>query len=439
MNNWARRLLALGVLLSLPLAAEVRSLTILHTNDLHARLSPLDNGRGGFAVLASVIQRERAHCTDCILLNAGDLVQGSPVSTIFQGLPVYEIANLLHFDASTIGNHEFDYGWMQVRKFIQTANYPIVSANVTGADGQLLAPHPYVILNVNGLRVGIIGAITDDLATLSTPKLLEQWHATPVVTTVRKYAAELRGKTDLIVLLGHINGTEESQFLNTVPEIPVLVTGHLHNGLKEARTRDGRILVRVKSYGEELGRLELRVDTDQKAPVSWTWKRIPVDGREAAPAPDVAAQVSRWEGEVARRVDVPLAISKRRFTARQLKTVLEQAIREETGADIAWINEGGVRDGLPQGQLMVRNIWNVMPFDNRIVFGKFKGKDLPAVVIGRSVIDPNREYTLAVTDFTAANEGAPDQLHATGLAFGGDGGMLRDVLVDWFRKKKVIE
>jgi 2',3'-cyclic-nucleotide 2'-phosphodiesterase (5'-nucleotidase family) len=61
-------------------------------------------------------------------LFAGDLVQGTPVSTIFHGLPVYEVANLFGFDAATLGNHEFDYGWMQVRKFIQTANYPMVTA-----------------------------------------------------------------------------------------------------------------------------------------------------------------------------------------------------------------------------------------------------------------------------------------------------------------------
>src|SRR6266567_3316732 len=76
-----------------PLAAEVRSLTILHTNDIHAGLTPLDNRQGGFAYLATVIRRERANCIDCLLLNAGDMVQGSPVSTIFHGLPVYELGN----------------------------------------------------------------------------------------------------------------------------------------------------------------------------------------------------------------------------------------------------------------------------------------------------------------------------------------------------------
>ena len=439
MGKRTGRRLALGLLLAAQLGAEIRSLTILHTNDLHARLTGLENGRGGFAALAAVIRREREHCSDCILLNAGDLAQGTPVSTIFQGEPVFEIANLFGIDAATLGNHDFDYGWLQTRKFIQTAKYPIVSANMVGAKGQLFAPKPDVILNVNGLRVAVIGAMTEELRTLSTPKLMGEWHTAPLIETARRYAAELRSQADLVVLLGHINGAEENQMLSLAPEIPVLVTGHLHSGLEREVVRGGRILVRVKGYGEELGRLELKVDTDKKAPVSWSWKRIPVDGRRVQPAPDVATMVKRWEDEVTKRVDQPLATSKRKLDKTEVKRLIEQAMREETGADFAFINMGGVRDIVPKGQLLVRNIWNIMPFDNRVVFGKFKGSALPPVVVGTHKVDPDREYTLAVTDFTAANQGAEEQLQATGLEFPGDGGLLRDLLIDWFRKKNVID
>jgi len=439
MNKRTRRWLALGLLVAAPLGAEIRSLTILHTNDLHARLTPLENQQGGFAYVATAIEREREHCTDCILLNAGDLVQGTPVSTIYHGLPVFEIANLFHFDAATLGNHEFDYGWPQVRKFMQVANYPVVSANMVGADGKLFTAQPYVILKVNGLRVAVIGAMTDDLINLTTPESMGEWHAAPVFAAVRKYAAEVRDRSDLIVLLAHITGEEETRFLNDAPEIPVLVTGHLHTGLKHAVTRDGRILVRVKSYGEELGRLELKVDTEKKAPVSWTWKLIPVDAKTLPPDAEIAAQVEHWENAVKERVDQPLALAKRSFTRPQVRDLMERAMRDQTGADFAFVNLGGVRDTLPAGQLLVRNIWNIMPFDNQVVFGKFKGRDLPLVVVGERHVEPDREYTLAVTDFTAANQGAKEQLQSKGLVFPGNGGLLRDLLVDWFRKKKVIE
>lgn len=439
MHPWIRRRLALALLACTPVAAEIRTLTILHTNDLHARMMPLASQRGGFAFLATAIRRERAGCKDCILLNAGDVAQGSPVSTIFHGLPIFEVANLFGYDAGTLGNHDFDYGWMQTRKFMQTAKYPIVSSNVVDGEGQLFAAKPYVILTVNGLRVAVIGVMTDDLKTLTVPRLMEQWHTTPALETARKYAAELKAKSDLIILLGHITPREELGFLAGAPEIPVLVTGHAHNGMPQPLMQDGRILVRVKGYAEELGRLELKVDTEKKAPVEHTWKRIPIDSTSSAPAADVAAAVKRWEDEVSARVDQPLAVSARAFDKRGVKALIEEAMRTGTGADFAFMNSGGVRDVIPKGQLMVRNIWDIMPFDNRVVVGKFKGRDLPAVVLGGRQVEPDRDYTLAVTDFTAANQGTAENLRSTGLEFPNDVGLLRDVLLDWFRKKKLIE
>ncbi len=419
--------------------AEVRSLTILHTNDVHARLLPLDTHLGGFAYLATVIRRERAHCSDCILLNAGDLVQGTPVSTIFHGLPVYELGNLFGYDAATLGNHEFDYGWMQARKFIQTANYPIVTSNMVDAAGEPFTPKPYVILTVNKLRVAVLGAMTQDLRTLTTPVLLGQWRVQPLVATVRKYAVELREKADLVVLLAHITAAEEDTLMAQAPEIPVMVTGHIHTGIPEAKSRDGRVLVRAKGYGQEVGRLELQVDTEKKAPVSWIWKHVLVDSTKEEPDTAMARRVKRWEDQVTARVDQPLAVANRRFEKRDVKVLIEQALRDQTGADFAFMNYGGVRDVLPQGQVLVRNIWDIMPFDNRVVVGTFKGRDLPAVVVGTRTVEPARDYTLAVSDFTAANQGTNENLRSAGLQFPDDVGLMRDILVDWFRKKKVIE
>ncbi len=421
------------------LPAEIRTLTILHTNDLHARLSPLENGHGGFAYLTTAIKRERQNCADCIFLNAGDLVQGTPVSTIYRGEPVYLLSNLLGFDAATLGNHEFDYGWAQARKFLQIAKYPIVSANVLNGSGQTLTPQSYVILKVNGLRVAVIGGMTDSLKTLTTPKTLGEWHAAPVLATVRKLAAELRAQSDLVVLLAHIDGPEEQAFLHTAPEIPVLVTGHIHTGLAEALSFDGRVDVRVKSYGEELGRLELKIDTAKKVPVSWTWKRIPIDSRQIKPDPEMAREVATWEAAVATQVDRPLGVSKRALNKDQLKALIERALREETHADFAWMNLGSIRDILPQGQLLERHIWNIMPFDNEVVVGTFRGRDLPPKVAGGRKLDPDREYTLAVSDYTAANQGTDENLGTSGLQFPRDAGPLRGMLIDWFRKQKVVE
>ena len=339
----------------------------------------------------------------------------------------------------TLGNHEFDYGWMQARKFIETAKYPIVTANLVNNAGELFTPKPYVILHVNGLRVAVIGGMTEELPTLTNPKAMGDWHPLPAVETLRKYVAELRGKADLMVLLAHIDGAEEQLCLDSVPEIAVSITGHIHDGLTEARSHDGRVLVRMKCYGEELGRLDLQVDTATGKLANWKWTKIPVDSAAIAPAADVATLVNQWESPVKELVDRPLAVSRRAFTKSEVKTLIERALCEETGANFAFLNADGVRDSLPQGQLLERHIWNIMPFDNTVVVGTFKGKDLPAVVLAGRKVDPEREYTLAVSNFTASNQGTDENLRTTGLKFPNEVGMMRDLILDWFRKKKAIE
>jgi 5'-nucleotidase / UDP-sugar diphosphatase len=433
------RALLLAVLALAPAYPQTRSLTILHTNDVHARFAPLDNKMGGFPYLATAIRQQREGCHDCLLLNAGDLVQGSPVSTLFHGLPIFEAANLFHYDAATLGNHDFDYGWMQTRKFIRTANYPIVSANMVNGNGELFTAKPYLILQVNGLRVAVIGAMTEDLKNLSTTTLLGAWHAGPLLETVRRYARQARAEADLVVLLAHITNDDEKAVLAGVPEVNVVVSGHVHSGLKEAISQGNRMVVRCRGNSEELGRLELQVNPAEKSVTSWTWKKIPIDSTKLAAAADVAAEVKKWDAEVTKRVDRPLAVSRHKFEKPDLKRLMERAMRAETGADFAFMNQGGVRDILPEGPLLVRHIWNIMPFDNLVVFGKFRGKDLPKVVVGDRQVEPDKEYTLAVSDFTAANQSAASQLQTAGLKFSSDGPLLRDLLIDWFRKTKVVE
>jgi len=426
-----------GALVALQLAAEIRTLTILHTNDLHSQLSPLANHEGGFAYLAAAIRHEREGCVDCILLNAGDLAQGPPVSSLFQGVPVFEIANMLGFDAATLGNHDLDYGWQQTQKFTEIAKYPIVTSNLVNSQNQLLTPKPWVILKVNGLRVGIIGAMTNDLDVLQSPLVMGDFHTIPSVETVRKYAAEIRGQCDLIVVLAHITPSEEQAFLKE-PGIPVIVSGHLHAGLEQAMSTPGHVLVRVKYYGEELGRLELKVDTEKKSVVSWTWKKIPIDSDRIVPASNVAAEVKVWEDKVSAIVDKPIAMASRTLSNPEVRTLMEDAMKDATGADFAFANADSVRGTLPKGQMLLRNAWNVMMFDDRIVVGTFRGRELPAVVTAGHSIDPDKVYKLAVLDFTAANQETDENLRTKGLQFPDDGGLARDALIDYMRKRKVV-
>jgi 2',3'-cyclic-nucleotide 2'-phosphodiesterase (5'-nucleotidase family) len=438
-RSFLRLLLSLAPLLAqTPAQENVRPLTILHSNDLHAHLTPDDMGLGGFARLATAVRSERANCAACLYLNAGDLVQGTPVSTYFHGSPIYEISNGLGIDVGTLGNHEFDYGSRRVQEFAKIAHYPVLSANVVDARGASITGKPYVIKTMGGIRVAIIGVVLGDLVNLTSADSVAPFHVLPVVETVRKYARELRDQSDVIIVLGHIHDVQEVRaILQEVPEVSVVVAGHTHKGYPEMMKVDGRIAVLVNGYGTQLGRLDLKVDLASKKLRSAEWKKIPIDAT-IQPDPQVAREVAKWEGKVSKLVDIPIGEATRRIEGKELHALLERAVAEETGSDLVFINEGNVRDVFPKGQLLARHVWNIFPFENHIVIGKFKGSELPKVMTDRGGIDPNREYTFATTDYTMQNQAQADELGTTGMVFPKIDRLERDVIIEWIKKKKVL-
>jgi 2',3'-cyclic-nucleotide 2'-phosphodiesterase (5'-nucleotidase family) len=419
---------------------DIRPLTILHSNDLHAQLTPTPEGLGGFAYLATEVRRQRAGCNTCIYLSAGDLVQGTPVSTIFHGDPVYQLANLMGFDAGTLGNHEFDYGWKAIQGFASIAHFPLLSANTQSADGRYLTGRGYVIRNIGGIRVAILGLVMSDLTgNFSTREQVGPYEVKPIYDTIHRIAAEVRGRADLIVALGHFNLTEAGELLKKTPEVSIAIIGHGHDGFPALQQEGHRYGVELKAFGVELGRLDVKYDLTKHEIASAEWKRIPIDSHTITPAPDVAKEVAKWEAKVSRIVDVPIGEARHPFSKAELRPLIEKAMAEATGADFAFITTGDIRTTLPQGKLLARNIWNMLPFEDHIVVGRFKGRDLPPAITSRYPVEPDREYKVAVTQFMATNQASSSQLSATGLKFPVVGPKQRDAMLTWVSKQHVLD
>jgi len=420
----------------------VHELTILHFNDLHDRLLPDPDGIGGVAHLATVLKRERAAASAALVLHGGDLVQGTPVSTIFQGLPDYEIANSLGIDVNCLGNHEFDYGWRRISDFMRVARFPTVSANALDDSGNRLVNPPYVIRDVGGMRVAVIGALLRNILSVTTTDRLGPYHAAPVVETLRPLVAEAKQHADMIIVLGHLEKPEAEAILRELPDVSLAVIGHEHTAWKEPIEVDGRFVVHAEGYGRQLGRLVLRYDTATRRILSHEWVGIPVDDSVYPADPAVQEQVDKWEAKVSAQVDVPIGRATRPLDRLEVKTLMERALLDRFPADLAFTNRGGVRDILPQGELLARHVWNAMPFDNRVVVLEIPGDQLAALTdpSGRTApavterLDPRRVYRVVTTDFVAqswADEGKKFPLQDHGV-------LLRDVVIDWIKNKKAI-
>ena len=422
-------------LLLLVLAAassnRAEQLTILHINDLHARLLADDQGRGGFAHVATAIESERAKSRNSIVLHAGDMVQGSPVSTIFEGSPVFEVANTLGIDAHCLGNHEFDYGWERIRDFVAVAEAPIVAANVLDDRGERLL-EPAVVLEAGSVKVAVIGALTPRLSTLLKPNQTGPWSARPLVESLREIVREMEHQADVVVVLGHLFDDEDEEILRELEGVDVLVGGHDHGGRDVEFVHDGRIGVKLRPYGRELGRLDLEVDDETGRVLDHRWRRIPIRADSYDPHPETAALVDHWESKVSERVDVRIARCERPLSRDEVKELVELAIRETTGADLAYMNRGGVRDSLQRGEVLARHVWKILPFDNTLVEARVRGSDLPAEAVGANAVDPQETYRFVTNDYVA---GLPAYRH---IEFHPTDHVMRDTFLEWVQSRQKV-
>ena len=171
--NWKAILPAIFLLILLipsrPDAADPIHLTVLHMNDLHGHILSyidknvsVDSPVGGAAAFGGLIRQQRAQNPDgTLLLAAGDMFQGTPVSNIFHGEPVIRIMNQMRFDAMALGNHEFDWGLVALDRLRSMAEFPFLSANIRDTAGKNLpGVMPYVILKRKGLSIAVIGVTT---------------------------------------------------------------------------------------------------------------------------------------------------------------------------------------------------------------------------------------------------------------------------------------
>jgi len=227
-----------------------KKLVILHTNDTHSCVYPLNEnladtllaGRGGFLRRLNMINEERAKNPKMLLLDSGDFSQGSPYYTLFKGDVEVGLMNQMKYDAGTIGNHEFDYGLENMARLFKMCEFPIVCCNYdfTGTPVEGLVK-PYVVLKRDGVKIGIFGLSPQMDGLVSEDNWVGVKYLDPVekaneiVDILRK-----KEKVDVVVCLSHLGWgmkplIDDEQLIQGIHGVDIVLGGHSHTYLKKMK------------------------------------------------------------------------------------------------------------------------------------------------------------------------------------------------------------
>ncbi len=381
--------------------AETAHIRILATTDLHGNLFPYDYYTAkpaprGLAKIATLIAQERRDNANTLLVDCGDTIQGSPLETVHQAEvrngatsadPMMLAMNALHYDAMTVGNHEFNYGLRNLNAARKTAQFPWLAANIEGDS----AFTPFIIKTIGGIRVAVIGVTTPAIPAWEKAENYAGLRFADPVEAVKKIAEGLRQNhtADVIVVTAHSGldrdpktGAPSAQDLpneNLAYEIaqytPVdaVIFGHTHSELGSFQV--GRVqMLQPRNWGMSLGELDLSLDRtpDGWKLVSEASRVIPVTNQ--TPADETILAIGKPYHEAAEKyLERPVANAKVALSAafaRVEDTPLIDAIQmvelNEAKAQVSFASAFDLTVTVPAGRVTVRQLAALYPYDNTL-------------------------------------------------------------------------
>ncbi len=432
------------------------TLSVVGTSDLHGSVSARD-GKGGLALFGGYLANlRRARAADggaVLLLDAGDMFQGTLESNLGEGAAVVRAYNALGYDAAAVGNHDFDYGpageasvprapqddpFGALKARAAEARFPFLAANLLhAATGKPIAwpnVRPTAVVEKSGIRIGIVGVTTEaTLRTTMAPNVRSLTLA-PIADTIRTASAALRRAGATVVVVAAHAGGQCREFAN--PEdlascglseeimvvaralpaglVDAIVAGHRHQGI--AHRVNGIPVVEAYSGGRAFSRVDLNVDPATRRVrasriepprdvVAGVYEGAPVavDAEIAKLlAPDVERARQRREERLGVVLDAPFG---REYDAESPagNLIADLMLAARPRAQVAITNGGGLRADLPAGELSYGQLYDAQPFDNRFAQMEMTGKQL-AAAIARSLGESSGILSIAGTRASARCE-----------------------------------
>ena len=388
-------------------------LFVVHTNDVHGRITPSDGGMG-YSKLATMLEVGRSITDNILLLDAGDVSHGTNLANLFEGEVVGVLLDMLGYDAVAPGNHDFNYGYKRLVEAAgfaeEYSNLRVLSANVVDEDGYLLF-QPYQVYDFNGFTVGVVGLTTPDTKTKSHPKntvgltfLNEEIFALgqELVDIARTYV-------DYLIVLGHIgldpdgaSGLTSEMIVSRIDGIDLFVDGHSHTTLEKGLKINDTYIVSAGDYLRNVGVVEINV-RDGKA-VATRPMLVPAEDVlnpeksdlarsygivEVPTNPKVDEYIAYMQGQLGDKLNkviatIPMDLDGERANVRtkptNLSKIITAAMTEQSGADFTITNGGGIRASLKAGPVTIGDVINVLPFTNILTVVEATGADVYAAL-----------------------------------------------------------
>ena len=381
------------------LKGETVSITLLYTSDVHARLLPDREGRGGWANIASYFQRVRRESKEAgngvLVLDAGDMIQGTAVSSLFQGKPIFEVMNAARYDVAVLGNHEFDLGAKMVAEYREIANFPLLAANVR-RNGRPVADAPTAVFSLSGVRLGIVGISTSEWVYDATLNWEEP------ARVVQRHLEDLCSRTDLVVVLSHLGIERDRLLAEAVPEVALILGGHSHITTTTAELVGHTRIVQAGALGHFVGRLDIEYDLDADALLAVDWQLVPVPVAGLEPDPATSAVVDHWEGKVADAVNVVIG-ENARFLERngELRDLIGAVWKKTFDADFGYQNYGANLQDLHPGPIRIRDFYEIMPWGNTLAVVVLAPEQVREVLGEVAFKDEKTAYRVVTNSFVA--------------------------------------
>lgn len=446
-----RKILSVGIAVLSMIGVSAEHLVILHTNDTHSQIDKTDDDLGGVMRRKVAIDSVRAVERNVLLVDAGDMVQGTLYFNLYRGEVEHKVVNALGYDVATLGNHEFDNGMTELAGLLRNDNATWISTNYkvenTPLSGLVV---PYVVKEYGGKRIGIMGLNLEPKGMISS-RNVKGLEFLDVYEAAEHTAWSLRHneEADYVVALTHLGYSDKERandsILATVSkDIDIIIGGHSHTPLDPADAKSSPTVIKnaegedvvvaqLSSMGTTLGKIDIDLDNGEiRTSV------IPLDSRfDGKNDEKLQEMLAPYRSKVDSLMSIKLAKSSSPLDKQSIINIFSDLMLKQGAAltgekvDIAILNNGGIRNTLPSGNISEGHIIMVLPFENKIEVLRLKGEVLSRVlaqmgkgringvsgnvdvtydvaagecsriVINGKGIDPERYYNVVTIDYLA--------------------------------------